>query len=81
MYKGGVKNPPINTWELAQLDRHRTGNTTVIGLRVQAMLEVTSFAESILLYYNSGIVAEMVYINETPIIKNYSFAKNVRILI
>ena len=28
-------------WELAQLDRRGTGNTTVIGLRVQALLEVS----------------------------------------
>ena len=33
--------PSISTWELAQLDRYGTGNTTVIGLRVQSLLEVT----------------------------------------
>ena len=27
--------------QLAQLDRHGTGNTTVIGSRVQSLLEVT----------------------------------------
>ena len=35
----------MNTWELAQLDRHGTVNTTVIGSRVQSLLEVTFFAE------------------------------------
>ena len=41
--KSGVKDPSICTWELAQLDKHGTGNTTVIGLRVQALFEVTFF--------------------------------------
>ena len=31
------------------MDRHGTGNTTVIGSRVQVLLEVTFFAEFILL--------------------------------
>ena len=34
--------------ELEQLDRHGTGNATVMGSRVQALLEVT-FPEFILL--------------------------------
>ena len=49
MPKSGVKVPSISTWELAQLERHGTGNTTVIGLWVQALLEVTFLAEFILL--------------------------------
>ena len=35
MHKSGVKDPSISTWELAQLDRHGTGNTTVIESRVR----------------------------------------------
>ena len=29
----GVKDLSINTWDLAQFDRHGTGNTTITGLR------------------------------------------------
>ena len=36
-------------WDLAQLDRHGTVNTVVIGSRVQSLLEVTIFTEFILL--------------------------------
>ena len=47
--KSEVKDPSINTSELAQFDRHGTGTTTVLGLKVQALLEVIFFAEFILL--------------------------------
>ena len=39
--EGSFKSKSFKQWELAQLDKHGTGNTTVIGLRVQALLEVT----------------------------------------
>ena len=54
--KSGVKDPSISTWELAQLDRHGTGNTTVIGSRVQSLLEVTFFLNS---FFSNTILADL----------------------
>ena len=48
-YKSRVKDPSISTWELAQFDRHGTGNTIVIGSKVLSLLVVTFFAQFILL--------------------------------
>ena len=38
---GSLKPQSFKQWELAQLDRHGVGNTTVKGSGVQALLEVT----------------------------------------
>ena len=52
----GAKDPWISTWELAQLDWHGIKNTTVIGLRAQALLEVTFLLN---LIYSNTILASL----------------------
>ena len=48
-YKYMVPSVQKGMWlHLGKLDRHGTENTTVIGSGVQALLEVTFFAEFIL---------------------------------
>ena len=51
-----VKDPSVSTWELAQLDRHKTGETTVIGSRVQALLEFTFL---LILFCSNTILASL----------------------
>ena len=47
------------------MDRHGTGKSTVIGLSVQVLLEVTIFGEFILLSYNSGRSDRIIYLWKT----------------
>ena len=54
--RSGVKDPSVSTWELAQLDRHKTGDTTVMGSRVQALLEFTFL---LILFCSNTILASL----------------------
>ena len=41
--QGSFKTQSFKQWELAQLNRHGTGNTTDIGSRIQTLSEVTFY--------------------------------------
>ena len=49
MHKSGVKDPSISTWELAQLDSCRTGNSTDIGVKSSSLFRGYFFTDFILL--------------------------------
>ena len=60
-----LKIPQLTLAKIAQMGRHETvktsehysPRTTVLGLRVQSLLEVTFFAEFIMIYFRKNSIA------------------------
>ena len=72
--QGSLKFQSFKQWELAQLDRHGTGNTTIIGSRVQVLLEVTFLLS---LIFSNTILADLkhwsIYVKTRMLTNNQKF--------